>query len=648
MPILPKREELHAEFTVAVQEIDRSRENSMLTTPWYSQIGDHVFDVGYRALASSCTPTPTEPPRLHVVSAPVGSGKTSFSLAFIAAVVRLSESNADAPRGCLFVVDQTTKADEICGYLASLLPGQVAVWSTEHDPGAKPTRKLQWAGRWTRDDLQKYPVVVVTHAFFTGKNGHKARSVLHQGQLVPRALTMIDERPKGVDFYDIDLADAHTVRKHIQQTQADAELVGPHIDALVSFMDDRGIVVNAAGLEKPTTAPEAWADIVTKVQWFASAQAMEYLASHRSETVNQVFGFARALANDYAFITRYRGGQQGTYFTGYENNLPVGPGTVMLDATADIDGTKQLSLWREYQDAPRAHYDNLDIVHVPSVTTQRLKRYFDLPDQRQTYAGWMVDVIKSHMEPGQHGLVVCHNKLIVEKDVPDVPLPGEDWKLAWDIGGRKLSTTHWGTGIGDNTWKDADVVFLFGEFWIPRRAQIAQAQGIRQHKAYEGDLAAMTTLNSKAPGIDALRDGHLLRWTKQMGLRGKGRNYDGNGYCQPQKIVYTGDLIRLLAHADQLFPGANVRSVPSGQGKKPKQAYALLSLLSRQGLPHRLSQRFLSEQLGRPWRDISKHVMKNESVMQAIENLGWRYVPDKGRRGSAFERIEATPAILAA
>ena len=159
----------------------------------------------------------------------------------------------------------------------------------------------------------------------------------------------------------------------------------------------------------------------------------------------------------------------------------------------------------------------------------------------------------------------------------------------------------------------------------------------------------MTTLNSKAPEIDALQEGHLLRWNKQMGLRGNGRNYDGDGYCSPQKIVCTGDLKRLLAHADRLFPGASIHSVPGDQGKKPTQAYALLSLLSRRGLPLKLSQRWIGQQLGKPWREISKHVMRNESVVKAIENLGWRYVPLPGRKGSYFERMEeTTTALLAA
>ena len=41
-----------------------------------------------------------------------------------------------------------------------------------------------------------------------------------------------------------------------------------------------------------------------------------------------------------------------------------------------------------------------------------------------------------------------------------------------------------------------------------------------------------------------------------------------------------------------------------------------------------------------PWRSVSKHVMILPEVLRAIENLGWRYVSRKGRRGSTFERVE--------
>ena len=100
-----------------------------------------------------------------------------------------------------------------------------------------------------------------------------------------------------------------------------------------------------------------------------------------------------------------------------------------------------------------------------------------------------------------------------------------------------LCATHWGTGVGSNAWRDADVVFLFDEFFIPRRIAVATTQGLRGHKVHEGDLGHMRNLNSKADGVDLVADGHALRWTKQLALRGRARFYDANGVCSKQRLV---------------------------------------------------------------------------------------------------------------
>ena len=52
------------------------------------------------------------------------------------------------------------------------------------------------------------------------------------------------------------------------------------------------------------------------------------------------------------------------------------------------------------------------------------------------------------------------------------------------------------------------MVFLFDEFFIPRRIAAATVQGLRRQKANEGDLASMKTLNSKAKGVDLIDEGH--------------------------------------------------------------------------------------------------------------------------------------------
>ncbi len=109
---------------------------------------------------------------MHTVSAPAGGGKTSFSYALIFAVTRYAESNPDAPYGCVFVVDQITKADEVYRELNALLPGKVAIWTTDHDVDCKKPKKIDKpAAQFSRDQLRLYPVIVVTHAFYNWEQG---------------------------------------------------------------------------------------------------------------------------------------------------------------------------------------------------------------------------------------------------------------------------------------------------------------------------------------------------------------------------------------------------------------------------------------------------------------------------------------------
>ena len=50
-------------------------------------------------------------------------------------------------------------------------------------------------------------------------------------------------------------------------------------------------------------------------------------------------------------------------------------GTILLDATADIDGISSIVPWRVETETPKARYDNLEIVHVPQHTKKRLREY---------------------------------------------------------------------------------------------------------------------------------------------------------------------------------------------------------------------------------------------------------------------------------
>jgi hypothetical protein len=646
--MIPSRKMLRAAYDAVIEEIDSARGSRQLTNAFYAKIGDAIFDACYSALEHSeaTKETVNLAPRLHVVSAPMGTGKTSFTVAFIAALVRLTEADPQAQYDCVFVVEQMAKADEMFQALTALIPGKVAVWTTDHNVTCvKPTKVLNLSARFHVDDLQHHAVAVVTHSFFKGPRGHKARNVIHGDVSVPRALTVIDEQPDDVDIFDVTVDGATLVLKAVKRDEEENEVVTPHLQKLVKFMTDKTLFAGTS-LEKATDDPTAWR-VAADLEWFHTKVARDY-ARDRGITIpglGAVVGFARAMASGYAFIARYGG--DVPHFVGYESKLVPTPGMLLLDATADIDGITQLCPWRSHVQVPQARYANLSIVHVKSCTTQRVSKFLKLAKNRYEYVRWIKETILAHTEPGQRALVVCMKALFDNRNVPDWPERDERFdtpdvylrEYGWDLEGRKLCATHWGGfGIGANTWQDADVVFLFDEFHVPRRVTIARAQGLMVAKATEGALGDMKALNSKSPPVDGLYKGHLLRWTKQMALRGKGRHFDENGVCGRQKLVCTGDYERLVANAEYLFPGAGITKIGD-----TAQTYAekFLELLSRPALPDVLTPKWIGEQVGTPWSVWGKNVLKRPETQACMSALGWRYVPGRGRGGGKFLRVTA-------
>lgn len=637
----PNRDEFRAAYDAVIDEIHRSREGSKLNNKFYTDIGNSVFEACYRALEHSEAGTSTQ--RLHVVSAPMGAGKTTFSVAFITAMVRMSANDKHLPHGCVFLVEQISKADEMYCELSALLPGKVAVWTSEHDYACtNPSQKI--SAQFHVDDLKRYPVVIVTHAFFRGKRSGKARFALHDGVHKARALTVIDEQPDDVQIFETTYAGATAVEEAILGDERFAETVGPKVRALIEFMHDRSR--GGGSLERPKDAPEAWSD-TSALHWFLTEASETCVKTLQSSVpgIVAVFGFAKSMAGGYAFITRDGG---LTRFIGYECKHLLGTGTVLLDATADVDGLTQLCPWRNHVEVPQAHYDNLSVVHVESCAKGNLSKHLKTLKNREAYAQWMVSVIKYNMLPGQKGLVVCKKSLFDNQNVPTwshgdkrfatPEIYARDY--GWEIEGRLLSATHWGGyGIGSNVWKDADVVFLFDEHFQPRRVSIARAQGLKGAKVSEGPIATMrATIKGKSSEVETIEQGHLLRFVKQMALRGRGRSFDENGYCGQQKVVFTGSYERLITNAHALFPGAPI-SINRSDTTSPKTAVQLFfDVLSDPSLPNVLSTTDLSQRLGVEWRTVSSGILKRSKVKAAIEGLGWEYVSAKGRKGGCFRR----------
>src|SRR5262249_12857408 len=167
---VPDRDALRALYDEAVRQINPSRPTIDLTTGFYAETGDAVFEAGYLALSDYCKGS-SGPKRMHTVSAPAGGGKTSFSYALMLAVMRYAEQILGAPYGCVFVVGQIKKADEAFRELDALAPDQVAVWTNEHDRDCKERQQVpEPAAQFTKEEVRHYPIIIVTHAFYNGKN----------------------------------------------------------------------------------------------------------------------------------------------------------------------------------------------------------------------------------------------------------------------------------------------------------------------------------------------------------------------------------------------------------------------------------------------------------------------------------------------
>jgi hypothetical protein len=637
---VPDRAALRALYDEAVVEINTKLRANSLNNNFYAKIGDAVFEAGCLALSDAITNTR----RMHTVCAPVGAGKTSFSYALIVAVTRYAENRADAPYGSVFVVEEREKADEVFKELNTLSPGKVAIWTTDHDTHCKEPEKVKEPGeRFTQDALQHYPIIVVTRSFYLRTNGHKARTFLSNGAAVQRALTVVDERPNEAPTIEVTLAEAQTIRKALVEERPETK---PYMDALFSFMEP----FNYAEPNKLFRPKIEWdhAKLVQELGWFTTKEADFIAQSVNIHGIKNLFAFVEALIVGRACIAT-----NGVlpYFFAYQERRIIDKtaGVVLLDGTADIDGVSNIVPWRFQTETPKARYDNLEIVHVPQHTKTRLNKYFKTAPNQRAYVNWMVEIVKQHMKPGEKGLVICKKVLFDDEHVPQWEQGDERFKkpetytkqYAWTIDGRELCATHWGTGIGSNVWQDAAVVFLFDEFFIPRRIAASTTQSYRGHLANEGDLGAMRTLHSKAYGVDSIAEGHNHRWTKQLALRGKARFYDDNGVCGKQRLVVGSDLRRFMASAPKLFPGAKIRTIgaPTDNTTLATKIIKLLNYTTKRVL----TTKVLSKLIERPWRSISRNIM-TPKFRSNLDALGWRYVSHRGKLGSRFERVQLVGA----
>jgi hypothetical protein len=662
--LMPSPDGLRSHYEQAIADIERVRGQALGKGRYGSETRESVFTACLRAFSDCCrsivaTAHPDsdwarlepEHPEMNVVAAGPGSGKTTYAKAFAVALARLHATH-QFPIGCAFLVHHVDTADAFYRELSSLIQGQVAVWTREHDadnPSPEvPAREV----RFSVDDLEHHPVIIVTHEFYKGVRGAKARNFTRNGITLPRVLTFIDEKVTEVDVYDVVLSDVSRVREFMQQDDHRLPMLPAAADALLRFTTSK--VFAPHSIETPLLDAKVWNRAAEETQWFTTDAAGQYMRSRSAMRptlpFEQVFGFARCLAENRAFIARVNEGELGTNFVGFELALPCVPGMVLLDATADIDGVSDLCPWRRHTDVPACRYDRLHIIHTESCATGTVRRYLQKPQQRAAYAKHILDLVRLHLSPGQRGLILCMKQMVTAADIPNWSehvsrFVDRSPNHLWDFEGRRLAVAWWGGyGIGANDWRDADAVFLFDDFHLPKRTVIAMTQAMKRASGTDGPLAFMKDLNANNPDVETIRTGHLLRWLKQMALRGAGREFDDDGICGTQKLILTTDYARFMAHRDRLFPGATLEVHVEHDGHTSWLKKVAEALRNTPEESDEVRTKELAERLGVPWKDISSNVRKHQLFNAALAGAGWSYVSNRGRSGACFRRIsKGTP-----
>ncbi|KRR06369.1 hypothetical protein CQ12_33415 [Bradyrhizobium jicamae] len=608
-------------YEAAIQAQAQQRKQQV--TPFARKVAQSIFSARLLAMEDSNKNIA----QYRVVSAPTGSGKSSYALAFIRAYI---EVVPDA--SVLYLVETIRQAEDTFRAMSDLIGENVAVWTVAYDLDSSPEDVLSEHGfvpsrQFSVFALGHYPVVIATHKFYTGPRSDKA--CVYRGR--NRRITFIDERLEGVTVFDVDTGLIKTVRDKLAQEDT---TIPEHVTRLTELHD------HVEGIWRSASSKSVF-DVLTQAThcdlgWFASAKAEPFLNSP-DEQVKQVFSFGRSLATGYAFLSRYDRYGDGARFVGYDMNMPLMPGSIILDATADIDGLSLIAKNRTPVPVPHVDFRNLTITHIDPEPLNvvgkkkrlRVSEVAKRADLAKPYAEWIFETIKQHTHPGEKVLAVV-NKPFLDHDY----LPARsDLADAHDLEGRHVCFIHWGIGIGSNRWKDANAVFLFGEFHKPRRAMVATGLGWREERATRKSLAPYQAFKRKDGPLLSLQEGDLCRWMKQMAMRGNARNIDAHGVCGVQRLYVTGDYDRLIRHKDRMFPGAKVTLAEPDKRLQYGGREALIALLY-QVKDDVITVPEIRQATGIDLHRNKKRYLAMPEVVEAMNQNDWDFMPGAGGRGN--------------
>ncbi len=551
----------------------------------------------------------------RVVTAPTGSGKTCSTVAYITAAFRVLPKFT-----CAYVVDTIRQADEVGRMLIDLLgETPVTVWTSGHKANLSEYEIADIEAQYGhlscpkshREELLKSPIVVVTHATWKNEMTKGMNLGVTTYKDKKREIVFVDEDPDLVRLIEITPADIMTLRDRVLATEKHPELTR----ALTSVFRRAEQDFTQSGQTYATTklVTDEEAQVIRaypSVSPFVSNRLKTSEANRRKKEMQHTMSFLNSAASGCVFMSR----QAPRSLVSYTLDFKPGPGHVLLDATADLSGMVAFLPGMETVEVPQVSYENLEIVHIDQPSEFKdLKTVTKSARKAKPYGKWILDTVRENTQEGDRVLLVTHKDMIDHEYIP------EAYSDAVNLDGRLVHTLHFGLGIGSNHYKECTHVFIFGEFFIPKKVAISGYHGfsdtrpsdqeLKHHYSHEGYLTAY--------------EGHLLRWTKQLACRGNVRNATQEGQCGRMKLVLTMDKKRLLKGLREMFPGAPtpIQGV-SRHSPKLNRVQSLCRILADPSTEDTLSTKDVEKQTSIKG-GLRKAVSESPELALTMETYGW-------------------------
>jgi len=567
-------------------------------------------------------------PRVQVVPLDTGLGKSASAYALIAAFAK-----ADITFSAAYVVPTIQMGIEAQHGIEELLGEHTtSLWTSLHkhsgvdrkrafeELGEVPTRVVD------KSTLGAQRVIIVTHKQLEQElaTGKAEGTLTFMGQ--PRSIVFIDEHPELVQQVQVTPEGVQSLHDQLMQSAPDhpwlpliAEAVYrmsclTHGSTGQRFLPAALLPLQAVGILDDEAGVSLW-DLT-------DLEASHDVRLAELAVLQRVVQFLRAAAQRRAFYCR-KDKAFFAYTLHFETNYP---GFVLLDATSELAGLITLNPHVSTVQVPRVNYERLQVSRMDMPGKFRnVPKAIKVPANRDEYGQYIRDSVLANTQAGDDVLVVVHKdvllgNLIGASDNPDFPM---DWE------GRKVNTQHYGAGVGSNRFRNKTHVFQFGSFYQPGAVTVAQMHAW-SGKSLSAESLALAVNVPGTGGVYSPKgdykqvyEGNVLRWLKQLGMRGCARTVDGEGKCKAMKLFLTMELGMLMLNMPALFPDAPapvLAEAPVGLTVAPKQGRQGLQQMLMQGERAIFSAEDIEARTGIPSSKLSREYQALECVLKP---LGW-------------------------